>query len=171
VAKVNPSGNAFVFSTYLGGSGTDLGTSIAADSSGNAYVGGYAKSTGFPTAHAIQPTNPGGFDAFVAKISGDGSALLYTTYLGGTANESIFDAGYSGTCDIGTARRIHSDAEIPSSSAPFSRALLVGLVATKVYSAAGADIVMESISLTTPITANAFVFTVDGIRHVFRVST
>jgi Beta-propeller repeat len=100
VAKINPSGNAFVFSTYLGGSDTDLGTSIAADSSGNAYVGGYAKSTDFPTAQAIEPTNHGGFDAFVAKISDDGSALLYSTYLGGTANESEFVAGYR---DLGIA--------------------------------------------------------------------
>jgi len=100
VAKINPSGNAFVFSTYLGGSDTDLGTSIAADSSGNAYVGGYTKSKNFPTASAIQPTNHGGFDAFVAEISGDGSALLYSTYLGGTANESEFDAGYR---DLGIA--------------------------------------------------------------------
>jgi hypothetical protein len=100
VTKINPSGNAFVFSTYLGGSNTDLGTSIAADSSGNAYVGGYTKSKDFPIASAIQPTNHGGFDAFVAKISGDGSALLYSTYLGGTANESEFDAGYR---DLGIA--------------------------------------------------------------------
>src|SRR6266576_2997676 len=94
VAKINASGNAFVFSTYMGGSNTDQGTSIAADSSGNAYVGGYTKSTNFPTTNAFQPTNHGGWDAFVAKISGDGSALLYSTYLGGKANESIFDAGY-----------------------------------------------------------------------------
>jgi Bacterial Ig-like domain (group 3)/Beta-propeller repeat len=100
VAKINASGNAFVFSTYLGGGDTDLGTSIAADSSGNAYVGGYTKSKNFPTVRAIQPTNHGGFDAFVAKISGDGSALLYSTYLGGSANESIFDAGYR---DLGIA--------------------------------------------------------------------
>jgi len=100
VAKINASGNAFVFSTYLGGGDTDLGTSIAADSSGNAYVGGYTKSKNFPTVRAIQPTNHGGFDAFVAKIRGDGSALLYSTYLGGTANESEFDAGYR---DLGIA--------------------------------------------------------------------
>jgi hypothetical protein len=100
VAKINASGTAFVFSTYLGGGGNDLGTSVAADSNGNAYVGGYTKSKDFPTAHPIQPTNHGGFDAFVAKISGDGSALLYSTYLGGTANESIFDAGYR---DLGIA--------------------------------------------------------------------
>jgi hypothetical protein len=100
VAKINASGNAFVYSTYLGGSNTDQGTSIAADSSGNAYVAGYTKSTNFPTASALQPTNHGGFDAFVAKISGDGSSLLYSTYLGGSANESEFDAGYR---DLGIA--------------------------------------------------------------------
>ena len=101
VAKINASGSALVYSTYLGGSNTDQGTTIAADSSGNAYVGGYTKSIDFPTVNAIQPTNHGGFDAFVAKISGDGSALLYSTYLGGKANESIFDG--NGYRDLGIA--------------------------------------------------------------------
>ncbi len=100
VAKINPSGNGLVFSTYLGGGNTDLGTSIAADSNGNAYVGGYTLSKNFPTANAIQPKKHGGFDAFVAKISGDGSALLYSTYLGGKGNESIFNTGYR---DLGVA--------------------------------------------------------------------
>jgi len=100
VAKINPSGNALVFSTYLGGVNNDMGTSIAADSSGNAYVGGYTASKDFPLASSIQPTNHGAFDAFVAKISGDGSALLYSTYLGGRASESIFQDGYR---DLGIA--------------------------------------------------------------------
>ena len=100
MVKVNASGNALVFSTYLGGSGNDLGTSIAADPNGNAYVGGYTKSGNFPTANAVQPTNHGGFDAFVTKISGDGSTLLYSTYLGGRGQESISTAGYR---DLGIA--------------------------------------------------------------------
>jgi hypothetical protein len=63
-------------------------------------VGGYTKSTNFPTANVIQQTNHGGFDAFVPEISGDGSALVYSTYLGGSANESAFDTGYR---DLGIA--------------------------------------------------------------------
>ena len=63
------------------------GFSIAVDSSGNAYVTGQTRSTNFPTANAIQATFGGGFpdgDAFVTKINAAGSALVYSTYLGGS---------------------------------------------------------------------------------------
>ncbi|MBI3474861.1 MAG: SBBP repeat-containing protein [Acidobacteria bacterium] len=74
------------YSTYLGGSGTggDIGVAIAVDSAGNAYVTGQTNSTDFPTANAIQPTNAGNGDAFVTKFNADGSALVYSTFLGGS---------------------------------------------------------------------------------------
>jgi Bacterial Ig-like domain (group 3)/Beta-propeller repeat len=92
VAKINASGDALVYATYLGGSLEDVASSIATDSAGSAYVGGYTNSTDFPTADAIQAKNGGGTDAFVTKLSSDGSALLYSTYLGGSANESYSNA-------------------------------------------------------------------------------
>jgi hypothetical protein len=85
VAKLNPSGSALVYSTYLGGSGDESGNGIAADSSGNAYVTGSTNSTDFPTMNPLQPTNGGGGDSFVAKLNPSGSALIYSTYLGGSA--------------------------------------------------------------------------------------
>jgi hypothetical protein len=87
VTKINADGSALVYSTYLGGSGDDYGTTIAVDASGNAYVTGYTTSTNFPEAKAIQSENHGGTDAFVTKISGTGSALVYSTYLGGSLND------------------------------------------------------------------------------------
>ena len=83
VAKLNPAGNAIVYTTFLGGSGGDQGTAIAVDATGNAYVAGRA-SAGFPvTANAFQQAHGGGgSDAFVAKLSPTG-ALTYATYLGG----------------------------------------------------------------------------------------
>jgi len=86
VTKINAAGNALIYSTYLGGSGTfDVGTGIAADSSGNAYVTGVANSTDFPVVNAFQPTNHGGAgDIFVTKFNANGSALVYSTYLGGS---------------------------------------------------------------------------------------
>ena len=70
VTKLNPTGSALVYSTYLGGSVTDYGLGIAADSSGNAYVAGYTNSTNFPTVNPLQPAYGGGaYDAFVAKIA------------------------------------------------------------------------------------------------------
>ncbi len=88
VTKLNPSGNALIYSTYLGGSGTDEGHSIAVDAAGNAYVTGYTNSTNFPTVNALQPANAvNSNDAFVTKVNPSGSALVYSTYLGGSGND------------------------------------------------------------------------------------
>ena len=92
VAKLNPSGSAFAYSTYLGGSGDDVGYGIAVDSSGGAYITGSTSSTDFPTENPIQGTNAGQGDAFVAKLNPSGSALVYSTYLGGSG------AGYDKGC-------------------------------------------------------------------------
>ena len=83
VAKLNPRGSDLVYSTYLGGSGVDYGYGIAVDSSGSAYVTGRTYSTDFPTANPLQALNKGELDAFVAKLNAAGSALVYSTYLGG----------------------------------------------------------------------------------------
>jgi YVTN family beta-propeller protein len=89
VSKLNAAGSALVYSTYLGGSSDDNGTAIAVDSSGNAYVTGQTRSTNFPTMNPIQVVNAGGADAFVAKLNAAGSALVYSTYLGGSNYDTI----------------------------------------------------------------------------------
>ncbi len=88
VAKLNPTGSALVYSTYLGGSGEDFGYGIAVDSAGNAYVTGFTSSTDFPTANPLQAVNDGDGNAFVAKLNPGGSALVYSTYLGGSGGET-----------------------------------------------------------------------------------
>ena len=70
VAKLNSAGSALIFSTYLGGTGSDLGLGIAVDTSGVAYVTGSTASTNFPTANPFQSMYRGGTDAFVSKITG-----------------------------------------------------------------------------------------------------
>jgi hypothetical protein len=87
VAKLDASGTSLVYSTYLGGSGEDNGNDIAVDRAGNAYVTGHTTSTDFPTANPIQATNGGGQDAFVAKLNACGTALVYSTYLGGSGDD------------------------------------------------------------------------------------
>jgi hypothetical protein len=90
VAKLNPSGSKLVYSTYLGGSGIDGGTAIAVDAAGSAYVAGFTASTNFPVANPIQATFGGSYDGFVARLSTSGSALDYSTYLGGNGVDSAF---------------------------------------------------------------------------------
>ena len=87
--KVNPAGDALVYSTYLGGSGDDQGAAIAVDGAGNAYVTGETISPDFPTVKPLQGSRAGNpntafYDAFVTKINPAGTALTYSTYLGGS---------------------------------------------------------------------------------------
>ncbi|OPX87644.1 MAG: Endo-1,4-beta-xylanase A precursor [Pelotomaculum sp. PtaB.Bin013] len=90
VAKLNPSGNGLVYSTYLGGSNTDNAYAIAVDSAGSAYLAGYTQSTDLPTVNPCQPSNGGASDAFVAKLNSTGNSLVYSTYLGGITDEVSF---------------------------------------------------------------------------------
>ena len=93
VAKLNAAGSAFVYSSYLGGSGSDGASGVAVDSAGRAYVTGSTSSTDFPTANALQGANAGGFDAFAARLRPDGSGLIFSTYLGGSGNDSSAGIG------------------------------------------------------------------------------
>jgi hypothetical protein len=91
VAKLTPNGSQLLYSTYLGGNGGDESFAIAVDNSGNAYVTGSTASADFPTVNAVQPALGGDIDAFVAKLTPNGSQLLYSTYLGGSGFDSGFE--------------------------------------------------------------------------------
>jgi hypothetical protein len=95
VAKLNPSGSALVYGTYLGGSsdfgggsGIDRGFGIAVDAAGSAYVTGDTESPNFPVMNPIQTFNYWYSDAFVTKLNASGTALEYSTYLGGEFTDS-----------------------------------------------------------------------------------
>jgi len=84
VTKWDPTGTQILYSTYLGGAGSDAATGIAVDNVGSAYVLGYTSSANFPvTSGALQKSLVGSHNAFVSKLSVDGSRLLYSTYFGG----------------------------------------------------------------------------------------
>ncbi|HKZ63500.1 MAG TPA: PKD domain-containing protein, partial [Thermoplasmata archaeon] len=84
-AKLSPSGSALLYSTFLGGGGRDEGYGIAVDAVGAAYVAGFTISADFPTTPGAYSTTPNGvYDAFAAKLDASGSALLYSTFLGGS---------------------------------------------------------------------------------------
>src|SRR6266446_230913 len=88
VTKLNAAGSALDFSTYLGGNNEDKALGVAVDSAGGVYITGFTSSSNFPIVGAPQSTYGGGTtDAFVTQLNAAGTSLVYSTYLGGTANE------------------------------------------------------------------------------------
>jgi photosystem II stability/assembly factor-like uncharacterized protein len=88
VSKLNEAGDSLLYSTFYGGKKTESALGVAVDADGNALICGFTDSKDLPTNNAAQPKLKGGKDAFVAKFSPDGTALLYGTYLGGVSGES-----------------------------------------------------------------------------------
>lgn len=90
VAQVNAAGSALTYSTYLGGSGTDFGLGIAVDAAGEAYVTGSTQSSNFPTVNAAQSAlgGSGATNVFVTKLNSTATALLFSTYYGGSSADA-----------------------------------------------------------------------------------
>jgi hypothetical protein len=97
VAKLNSGGSAMAYVTYVGGSGTDEARAVAVDTNGNAYIVGSARSADFPTVNAYQDALRGTQDAFVTKLNPTGTALIYSTYLGGSASDSAYGIAVNAT--------------------------------------------------------------------------
>ena len=126
VTKLDTIGSAIHYSTFLGGTNGDTGGGIAIDANGNAYVSGFTLSSDFPTVQPFDGSLDGYSDIFVAKLNSQGSALVFSTYLGGSRSESgadlavdargnIYVAGGTESFDFPTVRPIqpmkgdHSD--------------------------------------------------------------
>jgi uncharacterized repeat protein (TIGR01451 family) len=124
VVKLNVTGSGLVYATYLGGSHNDSGYGIAVDGEGAAYVTGDTLSFDFPIKNAAQPVSGGGGpfegDAFITKLDPTGSALMYSTYLGGGGDElsygvaldALGDAyvvGYTSSTDFPTVNAPQPD--------------------------------------------------------------
>lgn len=118
VLKMNPTGSALVYSTYLGGSLDDVGAGIAVDANGNAYVTGRTSSPSttslpFPTTPgAFQTTSPGIPDGFVTKVNPTGSAFVYSTFVGGNVRDEAFGIA------VDPAGRAHIIGETRSNNYP-----------------------------------------------------
>ncbi|MGH9077516.1 MAG: choice-of-anchor D domain-containing protein, partial [Acidimicrobiales bacterium] len=106
VSELNPSGTALVYSTYFGGTGTAAGTTtgsgIAVDSAGHVYLVGTTTSTTLPTMGAAQPTCAGACtgNGFVTEFNPTGTALAYSTYLGGSGTDSIVSMALGANGDV-----------------------------------------------------------------------
>src|SRR5262249_58933177 len=97
--KFNPAGTALVYSTYLGGADNELPVGVAVDATGNAFVGGATRSFDYPTTpgafdtiHSSAPFDQL-FDLFVTKLNSTGSALVFSTFVGGS--NSDFGGGFA----------------------------------------------------------------------------
>ena len=89
-AKFAEDGQSLIYSTYLGGSGRDEDRNITIDANGELYLVGVTSSTNFPTVNPVQAANRGGaFDAFVLRMTTDGSSLVFSTYLGGSGDDRV----------------------------------------------------------------------------------
>ena len=121
VTKINADGSDLIYSTYLGGSGTDRAWSIVVDAGENAVVSGSTASTNLPTLSPLQPVNGGGYDAFLVQLDQSASALLYGTYWGGSGDEmgeaqpslaldgtgDVYLAGSTSSWDLPTTERAY----------------------------------------------------------------
>jgi hypothetical protein len=125
VVKLNAGGTGLIYSTYLGGSGgaisyPETGAGIAVDAAGNAYITGTTSSFDFPLVNALQSVHSGSSpDAFISKLNPAGSALIYSTYLGGSSVDmataitldsagSAYVAGYTISTDFPASSPINS---------------------------------------------------------------
>ncbi len=124
VAKLNASGTALVYSTYLGGSQGDFGEGIAVGSAGNAYITGSTRSPDFPTVHPLQTARPGlgtqglAAEAFVAEVSAGGTALVYSTYLGGSKDDEGNGIAVDGSGNAYVTGDTHSS-DFPTTAGAF----------------------------------------------------
>ncbi len=110
VAKLNPAGSQLIFSTLIGGSLDDLATSIGLDGSNNVYIGGSTLSSDFPTTAGAFQKSFGGTepqnqffhlgDGFVAKFNPSGTALIYSTYFGGSGDDWVSSIAVDGPGDV-----------------------------------------------------------------------
>jgi uncharacterized protein (TIGR03437 family) len=120
VSKINPTGSAFVFSTFLGPKGNFRATAIALDSADNIYLTGYVSTNTLPTVNPIQASLKGDDqNAFVTKLNAAGTALVYSTYLGGSMSDqgngiavdsagNAFVTGFTTSTDFPTANPLQA---------------------------------------------------------------
>ncbi len=111
--KLNSAGSALIYSTYIGGLGSDQAWAIAVDGAGSAYITGVSGSTNFPMANAYQSERLGTRDVFVTKFTPSGTSLVYSTYLGGTSAYDV-EVGYGIAVDGAGSAYVTGYTDVPN---------------------------------------------------------
>jgi hypothetical protein len=192
LTELKPDGSALIYSTYIGGTGTDFGTALALDSSGNAFVAGSTQSTDFPTRNPLQLGKVGLSDAFVTEVSSTG-ALKYSTYLGGSLADygtgiavdksgNVYICGYTTSADFPTQNALQSSLGggfdifltkfTPGSSALLFSTYLGGSSDDRAFamildSSGSIYLTGDTQSTNFPVTATAYQATLLGTANAF----
>ena len=130
IVKMSGDGSALLYSTYLGGTRADRGRAIAVDSFGQPVITGYTLLGDFPTANALQPDYRGNLDAFVSKLTADGSEFIFSTFLGGSEEEnsgSIYDQLSTGSVVLDRIGNIYVAGKTSSPDFPVSQPVQTGM--------------------------------------------
>jgi hypothetical protein len=166
VTKVNFAGEQILYSTFLGGSAADVGQAIALDSSNNMYVAGYTFSTDFPTVAPFQAANGGGADAFVAELNAAGTALTFSTYLGGSLDDRAYGLALDSSNNVYLAGAT-SSVNFPVISAfQLSLAGASNAFVSKLNSAGSSLVYSTYLGGTGTDQANAIAVTPAGLAYV-----
>jgi uncharacterized repeat protein (TIGR02543 family) len=165
IAKLNSTGSALVYCTYLGGGGYDTGYAIAVDSSGVAYVAGTTASSGFPvTSDAHQSSFKGDLDGFLFILSADGTSALYSTFLGGTGYSYAYGVVVDGSGNAYVAGQTASG-DFPVENAYQSS--LSGVSDIVLFKVNSSNTVVYSTYLGGSGEDGGFAIAIDGSKNVY----
>jgi hypothetical protein len=151
VSELNPSASAFVFSTYLGGTGTDIPGAISVDGAGNVDVAGQTSSTDFPILNPLQAALIGASNAFITQLGPSGNSILFSTYLGGGGEFDVFGAA------VDSSGNVYINGDTPSTDFPVVNAFqpvfgdVVDVFLAKVSFGAGVSLSPTSLAFTEPV--------------------
>ncbi len=168
VAKLNSTGSTLVYSTYVGGSLVESASAIAVDGSNNVYVSGLVQYTGFPTTAGVyDSTFNGATDLIAFKLNAAGSAVLYSTYLGGSGDDTVSDMKVDGSGNLYLFGNTPSS-NFPTTFGAYDRALnsSYGAFLTKLNSSGSAlsySTYLEGANATPIATALA----INGSGHAY----
>ncbi len=165
VTEIAPGGSSLVYSTYLGGTGTDAGNHIAVDSAGNAFVTGLTTSTDFPLANALYSGLPANTHAFVTEIKAGGQSLVYSTLLGGSQHDEGWGIALD-SADNAYVTGLTTSTDFPL-AAPLYSSLPSGIHAFVTEIEAGGQALYYSTYLGGSGIDQAYAIAVDGSGDAF----